>query len=598
MMNQYQLNTNRDRRDELLPCACCEIPTSRLHGCADVNCKLAVHSFCGFDVPGTMRGHGHRVFCFHCAKRLNVPMKESVVEEWKKKQNVTQPLQPTLGVASPQMMNQFNLNTNRDRCDELIPCACCEITTSRLHGCADENCKLAVHLFCGFDVPGTTQGYGHRVFCFHCAKRLNVPMKDSVVEEWKKKQPLQLTPVALQQTATPVSIFPLVSVSLPPPTTQALTPITFPPFPGVYQPPGLSRNDVTIISSVSATATALEKRKRVEESEGCDVVEKRIRTDSLNSVMSSRVLEATPMVLLFEFAVRGASRSAPTRKMKKQQIKATSFQNLKSQILDLASPFLKGRTSKKGKNDVEVFPLTKDQEVTMDLFGENVTIKRRQHIETLNSYTEKMARRDTKPCDEDCDRVMITAYVLGPDLSSAEFERAIKSFANDDITDRAGSVAVLQREELIAKLKLFQSTQWTTLFDGNWSIWADAILHNRKNIPVDDAVVLPPPLSVIKFFDRPQVSNGRTSRFNSIQKRTTAGLQVLEGIEADVDIQFERLKRQYEDNERDYKALKRTFLQGTELLRTFLAESASVLEETPITEERVTNMADQVDFQH
>jgi hypothetical protein len=31
-------------------------------------------------------------------------MKESVVEEWKKKQNVTQPLQPTLGVASPQMI--------------------------------------------------------------------------------------------------------------------------------------------------------------------------------------------------------------------------------------------------------------------------------------------------------------------------------------------------------------------------------------------------------------------------------------------------------------------------------------------------------------
>jgi hypothetical protein len=307
----------------------------------------------------------------------------------------------------------------------------------------------------------------------------------------------------------------------------------------------------------------------------------------------------TEIILKFDLIIRTTSRGTIEKKKKDECIKASDFQDLKAQLLELGKPFIKGLIIKGDKGEFEVKTRKITDPLPWEEYADHFTLRRRQHAENLSRYTRKKLVKDMND-DGSGEPLMVVICMFGSEILAGDYVKAMKRVekSEHDSTDRSGAVCSTQRGDIANQLKVANVDRWTTLYSGNWSIWADALIDNRREISIEEGIKLPPPRDILKFFKRPTISDDIVQNGERIRDRTTAGLRVLAGVKEEIDELNRCIIRQYEDIDRMVKRLRRTVDTGEELLRTFLIEGNYVIEETEVSRKKLSEVKEQLDFEH
>jgi hypothetical protein len=62
----------------------------------------------------------------------------------------------------------------------------CGLQCGAKHGCANPMCRTAVHLACGFVLPGSPEGAEQKVACYPCALQFDFPnMDEFLIKKWR-----------------------------------------------------------------------------------------------------------------------------------------------------------------------------------------------------------------------------------------------------------------------------------------------------------------------------------------------------------------------------------------------------------------------------
>jgi len=188
-------------------------------------------------------------------------------------------------------------------------------------------------------------------------------------------------------------------------------------------------------------------------------------------------------------------------------IQATSFEQMRLALFNLAKPYIIGKWTKADGKPVLV-PLSAEEKTFQNFCGfVKVERESRKKRIGLDQYKEAEMRNDMGP-----NPLILIVWKYGPQTLAGDAMLLDKA-CNASSTDRAGAADISYRRTLAERLKEFHSSQWVPTHHLNWMTWANVLIHRcrEKQLNIDDELKHDPPDSCLHLFQRPTSSAVRVT---------------------------------------------------------------------------------------